>query len=161
MNVKTLSLVGLFALALYIPGPEPVKCDPIHIGTKEVSRGTKTYTVWATREGLIGHTTADGTIILRHSIFVALPSRKALGKTVRVTYGTRTISCEVKDVGPWSTQDPYWLTGDRPLSESGRRKPWNTRARNKAGIDLSDGLWDALGIKRGVGIVWVTWEFTQ
>lgn len=50
----------------------------------------------------------------------------------------------------------------RPVSEIGKRVPesWGT-ASNKAGIDLSDGLWKKLGIPKGKGIVVVFWKFTN
>lgn len=115
-------------------------------------------TVFATREGLVGQTTASGHVIKSQDIFVALPTRTALGKTVEVYYNGITIQCKVKDVGPWSTGDTWIFTGNRPLAETGKRIPeiWLTKygkPKNKAGIDLSDGLWDALNIPRGKGIV--------
>lgn len=139
------------------------------------------HEVWATREGLIGHVTASGLKIEADDVFVALPSRKALGRRVEVTlvYASRrakgrlippgrpgkgpgpVITCKVEDVGPWSTRDPYWETGTRPLAESGKRKPWTSPARNPAGIDLSDGLWKALGISRKRGLVRVKWRFVE
>ena len=122
------------------------------------------FTVFATREGLVGKKTASGMIIQKDSVFVALPSRSALGKLVKITYCDKSVVCRVSDVGPWSTKDCYWGTRTRPLSESGLRIPVILqnkygKPKNKAGIDLSDGLWDKLGIKRDNGIVLVTWEF--
>lgn len=123
------------------------------------------YRVAATREGLVGEKTASGHVIGEESVFVALPSRKALGKVVEVRYGGRSIKCKVEDVGPWSTDDAYWATARaRPLSEEGLRKPAALQQKyggpkNNAGIDLSNGLWDLLGIPRGVGIAPVEWRF--
>ena len=120
------------------------------------------FKVMATREGLVGRRTACGHLIKAKDQFVALPSRSALRRTVEVRYDNRVIRCPVLDVGPHSTKDPYWETDTRPLSESGKRIPakWG-RAKNKAGIDLSDGLWDAFGITRGTGIVEVQWRFVE
>jgi len=120
------------------------------------------FNVYATREGLIGKTTASGHVIKKEDIFVALPSRKALHKHVRVTYKSKSIICPVLDVGPWSTHDDYWNYSGRPLSEIGIQLPKRKRkVKNKAGIDLSDGLWDYFGIDRKTGIIKVSWHFEQ
>ena len=112
-----------------------------------------THIVIASREGLIGKKTASGLIIKRDSVFVALPSRSALGRKVLVTYKGKTIEAVVKDVGPHYTRNPYWrLEGGRPKAE--RKKKCN-----HAGIDLSDALWDQLEIPRAVGLVRVAWRF--
>ncbi len=118
------------------------------------------HTVHATREGLVGHTTANGHRITEESLFVALPHRKALNRVVVVKYDDRIIICKVKDVGPWSTGDDYWNKKRGPLAEEGKRIPekWG-KARNPAGIDLSNGVWDFLEIERGKGIVEVEWKF--
>ena len=120
--------------------------------------------VEATREGLVGKITASGLKIKPKSIFAALPHRNALGKTIVVRYGSKSIQCKIEDVGPWSTKDDYWKDGNRPLSESGKRVPdfymeKYGKPKNESGIDLSDGLWDALGIKRGIGVTKVSWRF--
>lgn len=125
------------------------------------------YKVAATREGLVGEKTASGHVIKETDVFVALPSRKALGKLVEVRYAGKSIQCKVEDVGPWSTQDDYWnTTRARPLSEEGKRVPVSMLTKygptkNKAGIDLSNGLWDLLGIPRGKGIAPVEWRFVE
>src|SRR5919197_1139075 len=59
-----------------------------------------TVRVWATREGLVGKTTASGHVIEPNDHFVALSSRSALGKTVVVTYKGKSIQAPVMDVGP-------------------------------------------------------------
>lgn len=75
---------------------------------------------------------------------------------VRVT-GKKTgqsIDCDIVDVGPWNTNDPYWQTGTRPQAETGT----DTRGRhtNGAGIDLTFAAAKALQID-GKGLV--DWEF--
>lgn len=119
------------------------------------------HTVTASREGLIGSTTADGLVIAPESVFVALPDRSALGRTVAVRVGSQIVVCAVEDVGPWSIHDPYWKENARPLSESSLRNPtrWG-RARNPAGIDLSDGLWKTLNLGKA-GFTKVDWRFLQ
>ncbi|MEK6833179.1 MAG: hypothetical protein AABY32_03960 [Nanoarchaeota archaeon] len=111
----------------------------------------KWFDVRATRIGLIGRKTASGIIINNDSIFVALPSRKALYKSVMVQYKNKLITCKVLDVGPWNTKDDYWNSGNRPKSEFSKG--------NKAGIDLSDEVCRQLEIPRKIGIVWVKWRF--
>ena len=135
-------------------------------GQKEVAGGSsdvsqdrpadyeKWFYVTASREGLVGGTTASGRKIEKDSIFVALPSRKALGLTVELFYKGKTATAPVWDVGPWNTKDAYWLDGSRPQAESG--KDLFDRKTNKAGIDLSDALFEKLGLK---GNDWVYWRF--
>jgi len=126
----------------------------------KIKDGKNWRTVHATRIGLIGKITASGERIEHHAIFVALPHKKALGKQIAVKYKNRVIVCEVKDVGPHSIADSYVFTGKRPLAEQGRRIPsrWG-RPRNKAGIDLSDGLWRELGLSINKGMIKITWKF--
>jgi len=155
--------LGSWANAEDFPRPQPkasVKVAPAKVPSHKSQ--PVYFKVMATREGLVGKRTACGHLIKAEDQFVALPSRKALRRTVEVRYDNRVIRCPVLDVGPHSTKDPYWETDTRPLSESGKRIPakWG-RAKNKAGIDLSDGLWDAFGITRGTGIVEVQWRFVE
>ncbi|KPV49379.1 hypothetical protein SE17_32995, partial [Kouleothrix aurantiaca] len=73
-----------------------------------------TYTVFATREGLVGHRTANGHRIQARDRFVALPSASVVASNggtefqVRVTYRGRSVVLPVWDVGPWNTRDNYW-----------------------------------------------------
>ncbi len=75
-----------------------------------------TYRVYATREGLVGETTANGHVIRPRDHFVALPSRRALSPNGSGQYSVRVCNpangrCEtapVWDVGPWNTHDDYW-----------------------------------------------------
>ena len=73
-----------------------------------------TYTVYATREGSVGGTTANGHVIVSHDHFVALPSTKVLCSNggheyeVKVTYNGKSVIAPVWDVGPWNTKDNYW-----------------------------------------------------
>jgi hypothetical protein len=108
--------------------------------------------VLATREGMIGDLTSSQTIIRADSRFVALPHRRALGKTVEVRYHDQVVVVPVLDVGPWNIDDAYWEHNERPASERGRgyyRKPVNT-----AGIDLSDAVFAALGLRDNDMVDW-------
>ncbi len=100
--------------------------------------------VLATREGDIGHLTSSRTVIRTDSMFVALPHPRALGRMVEVRYRDRAVVVPVLDVGPWNVDDAYWERDARPASERGRgvyRTPVN-----RAGIDLSDAVFAALGL---------------
>jgi hypothetical protein len=127
-------------------------------------------TVFATREGLIGHKTASGYIVDNFVPYVALPSTLALKKFVRVRNPLThaTVTAIVLDVGPWNEQDhsyvfqsctlppsmPEKVNGRRPLSES-RVGSYSTPT-NKAGIDLGELVWMTLGMEDN-GMV--EWEF--
>jgi hypothetical protein len=112
--------------------------------------------VFATREGEIGKTTATGLVITPSSMFVALPHRMALNKNVELRYGTHVVVVPVLDVGPWNTDDAYWLRGRRPAAERGQGR-FRTPA-NEAGIDLSDPVFRALALPDNA---WVEWRFVH
>jgi uncharacterized protein (TIGR02594 family) len=77
---------------------------------------------------------------------------------VRVTgqKSGQTIDCDIVDVGPWNTRDPYWQTGARPQAESGT--DMTGRHTNGAGIDLTFAAAKALGID-GKGLC--DWQFVE
>ncbi len=73
------------------------------------------YLVYATDEGLVGGTCANGHIIVPNDHFVALPSGLVLNKNdktydfqVRVSYGNLSVVAPVWDIGPWNVKDDYW-----------------------------------------------------
>ena len=140
------------------------------------------YRIFATREGLVGRTTANGHKIAARDLFVALPSRRALSPRGTSDYAVKACApngrcafAPVWDVGPWNTRDDYWNPKDRrqswrdlpqgmPEAQAAKAKGYNKgkdqfgrKVRNQAGIDLSDGLFkDALGLKDNA---WVTVDF--
>jgi hypothetical protein len=130
------------------------------------------YRVFATREGLVGGTTANGHRIVANDQFAALPSRRALspnGKgdySVRVcTEAGRCATVPIWDVGPWNTKDDYWnapaqreqfkdLPQGRPQAQAayenkhnGGRDGFGRQVKNPAGIDLADGTFYGLGLR--------------
>ena len=114
-------------------------------------------TVKATREGIIGGRTATGYIVDTVVPFVALPAAAALRQWVIVTNPRtgKSMRAIVLDVGPWNENDnAYVFGGERPAAESGP----DTRGRhtNGAGIDLSERVWQQLGM---VDNGQVTWQF--
>jgi hypothetical protein len=137
------------------------------------------YRVYATREGLVGGTTANGHVIASRDHFVALPSRRGLSAKGTGTYSVRVCAsngrCEwapVWDVGPWNTTDDYWnpastrqswkdLPQGKPEAQAayengynGGKDQFGRAVANPAGIDLADGtFWDGLKLTTNS---WVT-----
>ncbi len=139
-----------------------------------------TYRVYATREGLVGGTTANGHVIANRDHFVALPSRRQLDANGSHTYqvtvcnGSRCETDPIWDVGPWNTKDDYWdspreswtdLAVGLPEAQAAYQNGYNgghdefgRQVANPAGIDLADGtFWDALGMTDN-GYVTVTFN---
>ncbi len=141
---------GGLNLYAYVGGNPVMGVDPT--GLCEASWNS----VFATREGMVGGTTATGHIIQESDVFVALPSRSALNKNVELNYNGNTVIAPVQDVGPWNTKDPYWLTNSRPQAESGT--DLYGRKTNGAGIDLSNEAFRQLGLKNNATI---KWRFSQ
>ena len=112
-------------------------------------------TVKATREGLVGHSTASGYVIDRVVPYVALPCRQALCMFVRLRNPAngRTAIAWIADVGPWNTDDDaYVFGGARPAAESGTDT--RNRVTNGAGIDLGERVWRDLGMTDNGAIEW-------
>jgi hypothetical protein len=130
------------------------------------------YSVFATREGLVGGTTANGHEITDHDHFVALPSRRALSADGSSDYSVKVCApngrcafAPVWDIGPWNTHDDYWnppnqreqwgdLPQGTPQAQAAFKDGYNDgkdgfdrKVLNGAGIDLGDGVfWDDLGL---------------
>lgn len=116
-------------------------------------------TVKATREGLVGQKTSTGWIIDDKIPFVALPSVRALHKTVHIINplnGNETYAI-VLDVGPFNEHDDsYIFSGQRPQAESGTSV--SGKGTNGAGIDLGEKTWNDLGMLDNTE---VSWEFIK
>ena len=123
------------------------------------------FTVFATREGLVGGTTANGHTIISHDHFVALPSGRSLSPANTGDFSVRVCSSStgrcayapVWDVGPWNTRDDYWnpssirqnwqtLPQGLPEAQAAFEDGFNggldqfgRQVLNPAGIDLADG----------------------
>jgi len=119
---------------------------------REARRPGPWQRVFATREGLTGHKLACGDVIRDGAMFVALPHRSALHRDVEIRYRDRIAVVPVLDVGPWNTEDAYWETGARPAAELGRGA--HRTPVNRAGIDLSDGVFFALGLRDNDHVEW-------
>lgn len=127
--------------------------------------------VKATREGLINEATASGYIVEKTVPFVALPSKAALHLWVRVANPLtgKSIRALVKDIGPHYTNDHAYVFQDATIpgyrGEGDttivsvvpiRPKAERNKSSNHAGIDLSEAVWVALGMKDNT---MVDWEF--
>jgi hypothetical protein len=171
-GARSPTLTALSVVPATLPAAVPDR--PARTATAGLS-----YPVFATREGLVGRTTANGHRIVAWDHFVALPSRRGLSArdsgvySVRVCAGNgRCAWAPVWDVGPWNTRDDYWappgvrqewrdLPRGKPESQAayqngynGGRDQFGRRVTNPAGIDLADGtFWDGL---RLTGNAWVT-----
>jgi hypothetical protein len=144
------------------------------------------YPVFATREGLVGGTTANGHRITPRDHFVALPSRRGLSSRTGGEYSVRVCAANgrcawapIWDVGPWNTRDDYWaepgvrqewhdLPQGKPASQAAYENGYNNgkdqfgrKVANPAGIDLADGtFWDGLKLKNNSWVT-VTYQWTS
>lgn len=138
-----------------------------------------TFRVFAHREGLVGHTTANGHVIQENDHFVALPCRCALSSKdgqefeVKIEYNGRSSIAPVWDVGPWNTDDNYWdpsaqrkwsgIPQGVPQAAAAFTNGYNSgldgagrKVRSQAGIDIGDGTFYDLGM---TGSDWVNVTF--
>ncbi|HET8547965.1 MAG TPA: carboxypeptidase-like regulatory domain-containing protein [Bryobacteraceae bacterium] len=135
-----------------------------HERSVRLSRAVRGGQIFATREGLVGRTTANGHVIRNGDRFVALPSRRALNANgdrlyrVRIRYRDRLAVAPVWDIGPWNIRDDYWnppkqreswrsLPRGMPEAQAafrdgfnGGRDGFGRKVLNPAGIDLSDAV---------------------
>lgn len=132
---------------------------------RSASQATAAFSskVYATREGLVGGTTANGHVIKSNDHFVALPSRRGLSPngssqySVEVCGPARCETAPVYDIGPWNIHDDYWnpsatreqfkdLAQGLPEAQAAYQSGYNggkdgsgRTVGNPAGIDLADG----------------------
>jgi hypothetical protein len=84
---------------------------------------------------------------------IALPFRfRGSRPKVIVSANGKNVTCPIVDVGPWNTNDPYWMTGARPQAESGT--DMSGRRTNSAGIDLTPAAAAAIGLDGKGQVVW-------
>jgi hypothetical protein len=154
---------GIVVLLVVLVLVGQVRAEPAH------QQGTApTYTIFATRQGLVGEVTANGHTIQPRDRFVALPSFGVLSSyggheyQVRITYNGRSVVAPVWDVGPWNTTDDYWSPERRygdlpvgvPMAQAAFLEGYNGGVDEMGrtvmmpnGIDIADGtFWDDLGM---------------
>ncbi|MEU6641124.1 hypothetical protein ABZ863_01080 [Saccharomonospora sp. NPDC046836] len=171
------------------PGTAPrgVDLTAWHDGAARTAAATPygtTFRLFATREGLVGGTTANGHVIVERDHFVALPSRRGLAPRGEGSYTVKVCTldnarCEwapVWDVGPWNTKDDHWnddreswrdLPHGEPQAQAayedgynGGRDQFGRTVKNPAGIDLADGtFWDGLQLPTNTWVN-VTYQWT-
>lgn len=149
--------------------------------TPRLAPASVSYQVYATREGLVGGTTANGHVIQPSDHFVALPSGSALSPNGSGDYSVQVCgpsTCEtapVWDIGPWNTHDDYWdasraeftdLPQGEPEAQAAYQNGYNggldefgRSVANPAGIDLADGTFYNIGLNDN-GWVTVTYLWT-
>jgi len=125
-------------------------------------------TVKATREGLVGRKTSLGFKIDTDTPFIALPSPEALRQWAWVRNAKTGKWCHalVLDVGPWFEHDNAYVfqpatwgedvpveTHIRPAAEKGVDA--FGRTTNGAGIDLSEKVWNLLGMTDNTEVSWM------
>ncbi len=134
-----------------------------------------TYKVYATREGLVGYTTANGHKIQPNDRFVSLPSWTVLNDKGKSDYQVRITApngksavAPVWDTGPWNFKDNYWhnprsqfkdIAVGVPQAEkaffgkhNGGKNESGKPIYNPSGIDIGDGtFWQDLGLKGDFG----------
>src|ERR1700687_2220737 len=102
-------MVARVRLVAHIPLVSRLLAPPDMAAAQEMAAASApTVRLWATREGLVGRTTAAGHLITPDDHFVALPSRKALNKSVIVSYRGKSVTAPVLDIGPGNRDDPRW-----------------------------------------------------
>ena len=141
------------------------------------SAASVTFRVYATREGLVGGTTSSGHTITANDHFVALPSTKALNKTVKITYKGKSAIAPVLDIGPWNNDDDYWNPSDARVykgiprgksqaqaayenGNNGGKSGTGLTVTAPGGIDIGDGTYADLGLGNAdwvdVTFLWLT-----
>jgi uncharacterized protein (TIGR02594 family) len=154
---KSVPLPSIGAVMMPAGSPVSVQVAPAGPATSApVVKGLQTNIV---ATFFRGPKSAYGGPIDDNSLGVALPLHFTGARPkVRVT-GVKSgvsIDCDIVDVGPWNTNDPYWQTGTRPEAETGTDK--SGRPTNGAGIDLTLAAARAVGID-GKGLV--NWSFIE
>lgn len=164
------------------PSVSGVTVTPVaNTAPKAAQPRSESFSVFATREGLVGGTTANGHVITTEDHFVALPSGTALASNggheyeVQVCNGATCLTEPVWDIGPWNTKDNYWDAarqefGDLPVGlpeadaaynqgYNGGLDEFGRAVANPAGIDLADGVFHDLGMGDN-GYITVTYLWT-
>ncbi len=141
------------------------------------SAASVTFHVYATREGLVGGRTSSGHTITPNDHFVALPSTKALNKSVKITYKGKSAVAPVLDIGPWNNDDNYWDPTDARVykgiprgksqaqaayenGNNGGKSGTGLTVTAPGGIDIGDGTYADLGLGNAdwvdVTFLWLT-----
>jgi hypothetical protein len=181
LGALIITMIAFILVPVLPAGAAPITREQALTAPTAPFPGAVTFRVFATREGLVGGTTASGHVIKERDRFVALPSRLALAKKdgydkqVLISYKGRQAVAPVWDIGPWNTKDNYWDGEDTRVTGKGLPRGWPAAQAqyfdkysagvsdkgynvvNPAGIDIADGtFWDDLKM---VGSDWVDVTF--
>lgn len=164
-----LALASLLVLGLLsLLGPSGAAADTA-TPAPATQQAAASFRIYATREGLVGGTTANGHVIQPNDHFVALPCACVLSSKgghefqVQVSYKGKTITAPVWDIGPWNINDNYWdppakrtwpgLAQGVPEATAANLTNYNNGLDGKgrkvqipSGIDLADGTFADLGL---------------
>ncbi len=165
---RTGSLVGLLLLLLSLTTPfaasppPPAVAAPIAGAATRIGEGV--YTVYATREGLVGGFTSSGHKIVDHDYFVSLPSCTTTSCPRGAVRGNmtdcgarcyvkvvnpRTNACRVEpvyDTGPWFRVDDWWNPTARrylnslPTNPSDLAQGYTGSEAARRGLDVGYGI---------------------
>jgi hypothetical protein len=183
-GIARMMLITLAAVAGGIPSlvAGPVAAAPSNpasapSASPAESAASVTFRVYATREGLVGGRTSSGHTITPNDHFVALPSTKALNKTVKITYKGKSAVAPVLDIGPWNNDDDYWNPSDVRVykgiprgktqaqaayedGNNGGKSGTGLTVTAPGGIDIGDGTYADLGLGNAdwvdVTFLWLT-----
>jgi hypothetical protein len=181
LGVMVVTMIALVLVPVLPVGAAPITREQALTTPTAPFPGAVTFRIFATREGLVGGTTANGHVIKERDRFVALPSRLALAKKdsydkqVLISYKGRQAVAPVWDIGPWNIKDNYWDNEAARVTGKGLPRGWPAAQAqyfdkfsagvsdkgynvvNPAGIDIADGtFWDDLKM---VGSDWVDVTF--
>jgi hypothetical protein len=143
--------------------PFTVASTPVAGSSSRVSEGV--YSIYATREGLVGGTTSSGHKIVEHDYFVSLPActptncpgdpywgnmTNCGNKCYVKVINPRTNACRVEpilDTGPWFRVDDWWNTTDQRYLNNLASNP-NTLTHGYTGADAAR---NGLDVGYGIG----------
>lgn len=86
---------------------------------------------------------------------VALPSKKALRRKVLLRYQDKEVEAEVRDVGPWMTDDDDYVFGEaRPRAEilKGKASPTTLGGTQRPSVPDGHGGFKEVSLSNGAGI---------
>ncbi len=143
VRIALLSVASLLsALSAYPSFAAPDRVSGTSAVPLAQSAAGVTFRIFASREGLVGSTTSSGHRIIPNDHFVALPSKSALNKSVRIAYKGKSVTAPVLDIGPFNVDDDYWNPTDVRTYKLPRGVPQaqaafqNGHNNGKSGIDI-------------------------
>lgn len=124
-----------------------------------------TYSIYGTRQGMVGGRTANGHIITERDRFVSMSSWRTLNKKDKYDYqikiynpaNGKSATVPQWDVGPWNNNDNYWhnprdVFKDLPIGvpqaekayfdgHNGGKNEFGNKVQNPSALDIGDGTY--------------------